>query len=196
MRGTPATDTYKLLLAHHAGWAGEVRVAFSWPDAYEKAKATAAILAKRVEMAGLEVREWRIEYWGVDALGGPTVPRKPDGRRCTSRPSACCGSRGAATTNAPRAWSGRELIPLTLSAPPAGLTGAGGGGRGGATELLGIWPTLIDKDARRRRSARHDRGGAVMAAPRRFASSAATAPATRATSPTSRSSPTTTRPTR
>ncbi|MGZ6980136.1 MAG: hypothetical protein ACXVJW_18645, partial [Acidimicrobiia bacterium] len=39
---------------------------------------------------------------------------------------------------------GRELVPLTLSAPPAGMTGAGGGGRG-ATELLGIWPTLIDK---------------------------------------------------
>ena len=69
VRGTPATDTYKLLLAYHAGWAGEVRVAFSWPDAYEKAKATAAILAKRVEMAGLEVAEWHIEYWGVDALG-------------------------------------------------------------------------------------------------------------------------------
>jgi hypothetical protein len=38
---------------------------------------------------------------------------------------------------------GRELVPLTLSAPPAGLTGAGRGGAG-ATELLSIWPTLID----------------------------------------------------
>ena len=39
---------------------------------------------------------------------------------------------------------GRELVPLTLSAPPAGLTGAGRGGAG-ATELLSIWPTLVDK---------------------------------------------------
>ena len=39
---------------------------------------------------------------------------------------------------------GRELVPLTLSAPPAGMTGAGRGGAG-TTELLGIWPTLVDK---------------------------------------------------
>ena len=80
VRGRPATATYKTLLAHHAGWAGEARVAFSWPDAYEKAKVTAAIFKRRVEMAGLHVREWCFEYWGVDALGGPTAPR----------PSAAC----------------------------------------------------------------------------------------------------------
>jgi hypothetical protein len=140
VRGTPATGTYKLLLAHHAGWAGEARVAFSWPDAYEKAKATAAILAKRVEMAGHDVAEWHIEYWGIDALGGPTVPRD----------NACeapeCVLRMAWRCDDPRTAGlvGRELVPLTLSAPPAGLTGAGGRG-GGPTELLGIWPTLIDK---------------------------------------------------
>ena len=100
VRGTPATDTYKLLLAHHAGWAGESRVAFSWPDAYEKAKATAAIFVKRVEMAELDVAEWCIEYWGVDALGGPTVPARST-TTDANHPSACCGSRGGAPINAP-----------------------------------------------------------------------------------------------
>jgi hypothetical protein len=42
---------------------------------------------------------------------------------------------------------GRELVPLTLSAPPAGMTGMGRGGGSGATELLGIWPTLVQKQA-------------------------------------------------
>jgi hypothetical protein len=146
VRGTPATDTYKLLLAFHAGWAGEIRVAFSWPDAYEKAKATAAILAKRVAMAGLEVAEWHIEYWGVDALGGPTVPHAPGGGPVGEPPE--CVLRVAWRCDDPRTAGlvGRELVPLTLSAPPAGLTGAGGGGGGrGGTELLGIWPTLVDK---------------------------------------------------
>jgi hypothetical protein len=144
VRGTPATETYKLLLAHHAGWSGEARVAFSWPDAYEKAKATAAIFVKRVEMAALDVAEWRFEYWGVDALGGPTVPRTASGAptseppECVLRVAWCCDDQRTA------GLVGRELVPLTLSAPPAGLTGAGRGA-GSATELLAIWPTLVEK---------------------------------------------------
>lgn len=143
VRGRPATATYKTLLAHHAGWAGEARVAFSWPDAYEKAKVTAAIFKRRVEMAGLHVREWCFEYWGVDALGGPTAPR----------PSAACeppecGLRVAWRCDDPKVAGlvGRELVPLTLSGPAAGLSGMGRGmGGGPASELIGIWPTLVDK---------------------------------------------------
>lgn len=143
VRGAPATGTYKVLLAYHAGWSGETRVAFSWPDAYEKAKVTAAILVKRVEMAGLAVDEWCVEYWGVDALGGPTVPRPATGcepPECVLRVAWRCGDQRTA------ALVGRELVPLTLSAPPAGMTGAGRGAGTGATELLGIWPTLVRKD--------------------------------------------------
>jgi hypothetical protein len=142
VQGKPATDTYKALLAYHAGFAGETRVAFSWPDAPEKAKATAAILAKRVEMAGIEVREWCFEYWGVDALGGPTVPPLPAGvepPECVLRAAWRCDDERAARA------VGRELVPLALSSPPAGLTGMGRGMAGGTTELLGIWPTLVDK---------------------------------------------------
>ena len=140
VRGTPATNTYKLLLASHAGWAGEARVAFSWPDAYEKAKATAAILVKRVEMAGHEVDEWCVEYWGVDALGGPTVPAATnEPPECVLRVAWRCSEQRTA------GLVGRELVPLTLSAPPAGMTGSGRGGGASATELLEIWPTLVDK---------------------------------------------------
>jgi hypothetical protein len=139
VRGAPATETYKVLLSSHAGWSGEIRVAFSWPDAYEKAKATAAILRRRVEMADLVVDEWLVEYWGVDALGGPTVPpTEHEPPECVLRVAWRCSDQRTA------GLVGRELVPLTLSAPPAGLTGAGRGS-GSATELLSIWPTLVDK---------------------------------------------------
>jgi hypothetical protein len=142
VRGKPATETYKALVAYHAGWSGETRVAFSWPDAREKARVTAAILAKRAEMAGLEVREWHFEEWGVNALGGPTVPPLPQGvepPECVMRAAWRCDDQRTA------AAVGRELVPLTLSSPPAGLTGMGRGMAGGVSELLGIWPTLVDK---------------------------------------------------
>ena len=146
VRGTPATDTYKLLLAYHAGWAGEV--------------ARRVLVARRVREGEGDRRDprearrdgrARRSRSGTSSTGASTrsadrpCRAPPTARRCTSRPSACCASRGAATTSARAGLVGRELVPLTLSAPPAGLTGAGGGGRGGATELLGIWPTLIDK---------------------------------------------------
>jgi hypothetical protein len=140
VRGEPATATYKTLVTYHAGWSGEMRVAFSWPDAEEKAKATAAIFAKRVEMAGLAVREWNVELWGVNALGGPTVPATDaEAAECVLRVAWRCDDARTA------GYVGRELVPLTLSAPPAGLTGAGRGGAG-ASELLGLWPTLVDKE--------------------------------------------------
>lgn len=140
VRGRPATDTYKALLAHHAGWAGEAKVAFSWPDARGKAEVAAAIFVKRVELAGHEVREWCFERWGVDALGGPTVPTTDvEPPEVVMRVAWRCDDERTAAAVA------REMTPLTLSAPPAGLTGMGRGGISRASELLTIWPTLVDK---------------------------------------------------
>jgi hypothetical protein len=139
VRGTPATDTYKTLLAHHVGWAGEARVAFSWPEAREKATAAAAIFAQRVATSGFSVDEWCVELWGVDALGGPTVPATDaEPAEVVARVAWRCADQLTA------GLVGREMVPLTLGAPPAGMTGMG---RGAArpTELLGIWPTLVEK---------------------------------------------------
>ena len=137
--GQPATPTYKALLCHHAGWASEARVAFSWPDAAEKALATAAIFSERVRAAGLAVDEWRFERFGVDALGGPTVPPiEAEPPEVLLRAAwRCADPRTAALV-------GRELVPLTLSGPAAGMTGVGRGG-GAPSELLGLWPTLVEK---------------------------------------------------
>jgi len=139
VRGHPATETYKALLCHSAGWSGEARVAYSWPEAAEKATAAAAIFAKRVEQAGLQVDEWCVELWGVDALGGPTVPpADAEPPECVARVAWRCADPMTA------GLVGRELVPLTLSAPPAGMTGMGRGA-GRPTELLALWPTLVEK---------------------------------------------------
>jgi hypothetical protein len=91
-------------------------------------------------MAGIAVDEWCFEYWGVDALGGPTVPpTDAEPPEVVLRAAWRCDDEGTAGR------VGRELVPLTLSGPPPGFSGMGRGG-GRPTELLGIWPTLVDKD--------------------------------------------------
>lgn len=145
VRGAPATATYKALVAYHAGWSGEARAAFAWPDAYEKAKASAAILRRRVEMAGLKIDEWHVEYWGVNALGGDTVP-VPAPAAPAEEPPECVMRVAWRCADAETAGRvGRELVPMSLSAPPPGFTGMGRSGGGRPTELLGIWPTLVDR---------------------------------------------------
>jgi hypothetical protein len=144
VRGRPATDTYKALLAHHVGWAGEARVAFSWPEAREKARAAAAIFVRRVEAAGLEVDEWCIEEWGVNALGGATVPLLDSESSGGEPPEVVVRVAWRCADATTAGLVAREMVPLTLSAPPAGMTGIGRGA-GRPTELLGLWPTLVEK---------------------------------------------------
>jgi hypothetical protein len=140
VRGRPATATYKALLAHHLGWAGEARVAFGWPDAHEKAKVTAALFRKRVEAAGMPVDEWLFEYWGVDALGGDTVPSSGE-----EPPEVALRAAWRCADQAVAAKVGRKMVPLALSGPAAGLTGQGRALGGSPTELLGLWPALVEK---------------------------------------------------
>jgi len=72
-------------------------------------------------------------------LGGPTVPATDaEPAEVVARVAWRCADQLTA------GLVGREMVPLTLGAPPAGMTGMG---RGAArpTELLGIWPTLVEK---------------------------------------------------
>src|SRR5882672_9465959 len=61
-----------------AGWAGEARLAYPWPDAEAKARAALSFIRTRAEAAGLPIEEWHEEYFGVNAYGGPTVPLSDD----------------------------------------------------------------------------------------------------------------------
>jgi hypothetical protein len=40
---------------------------------------------------------------------------------------------------------GREMVPLALSAPPWGLTGTGRAMGGSPSQLIGLWPALVDR---------------------------------------------------
>jgi hypothetical protein len=140
-RGLPAPPTYKGLVCTPAGYAGELRMSYSWPDAEAKARAAIHYVRERAERSGVPVEEWCEEYFGVNAYGGPTVdvpndwqPPEVIGRlawRCADRESAGAVGRG-------------DVGVLGLSGPPM-VSGAGRTRDGGPTQLLAVTPFAVDR---------------------------------------------------
>jgi hypothetical protein len=139
-RGAPAPDTYKGLVCTPAGWAGEARLAYSWPDAEAKARAALRFVRERAVANGVPVEEWHEEYFGVNAYGGPTVGEHPG-----CEPPEVVGRlawRAADAESAGRV--AREIGVLGLSGPPT-ISGIGRGGGGRPTQLLSVEPFLVDR---------------------------------------------------
>ena len=154
--GGPPPDTYKGLVCTPAGWAGEARFAYPWPDAEAKARAAVAFVRQRAEAAGLPVREWCEEYFGAGAFGGPTVPDAP---RRDGGPGGGGDSAGRHDGDPPEvigrlAWrcDDREAAAsvaqgsgvLGLSGPPT--ISSDGRARGGRpTQLLAVDACAVDR---------------------------------------------------
>jgi hypothetical protein len=139
-RGAPPPATYKGLVCRPAGWAGEVRLAYSWPDAEAKARAALAFVRGRAETNGVAVDEWCAEYFGVDAFGGPTVepaaaPNPPEviGRLAWRAADAATAQRVSA-----------EVGVLGLSGPPT-IAGTGRARDGRPTQLLAVDAIELDR---------------------------------------------------
>ena len=140
-RGAPPPPTYKGLVCTAAGWSGEARLVYSWPDAEAKARAAVAFIRGRAEQAGVPIEEWCEEYFGAGAFGGPTVPHPDDyeppeviGRlawRAADRDSAAAVSR--------------DVGVLGLSGPPT-ISGTGRARDGGPTQLLAVDAFAVDRD--------------------------------------------------
>ncbi len=139
--GGPAPPTYKGLVCTPAGWAGEARVAYSWPDAEAKARAALAFVRGRADTRGLPIEEWHEEYFGVNAYGGPTVVVPND-----REPPEVIGRLAwrAADPDTAAAVS-REIGVLGLSGPPT-ISGTGRGRDGRPTQLLAVAPFAVPRD--------------------------------------------------
>jgi hypothetical protein len=143
-RGAPAPETYKGLVCTPAGWSGEVRLCYSWPDAEAKARAGLRFVRERAEAAGEPVEEWWEEYFGVNAYGGPTVDVATADAAGWEPPEVI--GRLAWRTGDPECAVrvGREVGVLGLSGPPT-ISGLGRGRDARPTQLLAVDPFFVDK---------------------------------------------------
>jgi len=137
--GGPPPATYKGLVCTPAGYSGETKVAYPWPDAEAKARAAVRYLRHRAEQLGVPVLEWHEEYFGVDAFGGPTVPEAADEPpEVLARLVWRCESAGDAGTLL------REIGMLGLGGPPM-VSPFGRGRDGRPTQLLALDALAVDR---------------------------------------------------
>lgn len=138
IRGRPRTDMLKVSIAYFYGYKAVGTLVYSWPEAYDKAKAADRILRARLKDLGLKFEQILTEYVGVDATHGALAgPPSPDIPEVQLR----IGVRARA--KAPVERFTREIAPLVLTGPPS-VTGFAGG-RPEVQEVVAYWPALIDR---------------------------------------------------
>lgn len=138
IRGNPKTDFYKVSIAYSSGWKAVGTLVYSYPDAYEKAKAADGILRERLKRLGLEFEVILSEYVGVNATHGH-LAGEPS--RDVPEVQLRFGVRGPNRSHVERFT--KELAPLILTGPPA-VTGFAGG-RPKVEEIMAYFPALIPK---------------------------------------------------
>ncbi|MCO6511484.1 MAG: DUF1446 domain-containing protein [Aridibacter famidurans] len=139
IKGNPNTEFYKVSIAYSAGWKSVGTLVYSYPDAYEKAKAADRILRARLQKLGLEFDTVLTEFVGVNATHGHLA-----GEPSKDIPEVQMriGVRGDDREAVSRFT--KEIAPLILTGPPA-VTGFAGG-RPKVEEIMAYFPALIPKD--------------------------------------------------
>ncbi|MBP1656820.1 MAG: hypothetical protein H6Q31_1421 [Bacteroidetes bacterium] len=137
IKGSPATEFYKVSMAYHDGYTAVGTLTYAWPDAVTKARAADRILRIRLADLGLSYEEIRTELLGLDSCFGPRSVEIADPNEVVLR----IGVRGQNRDAVER--FGREIAPLVLTGPPS-VTGFAGG-RPKPSEVVAYWPALIRK---------------------------------------------------
>ncbi len=139
VKGGPATDTFKVSISYHDGYKATGQLTVSGPDAVAKAQLCADIVFDRLALDGVtfEDSQKMVEFVGAGVCHAGMVPAI-DPPEVVLR----LGVRDHDKVKVNR--FGMEIVPLVTSGPP-GVTGFAGG-RPKATDVVGYWPALLDKD--------------------------------------------------
>lgn len=137
--GHPRPERLKVVAGFHDGYKAEVTWGFSWPDAMAKAQAAVEIVKTQLAERRVPHEELFVEYPGLNSAHGPLapMPAAPDELNEV-------WVRMAMRTRDKAAADGfGRLFPWMGLSGPAYTCGFHGLHNTG--ELLGIWPTLIER---------------------------------------------------
>ena len=142
VRGKEKPEMLKVSMGYHAGYKVAGMLSFAWPDAYEKAQYAADIIMKKMKKKGLKAEEVRIDYIGVNALHLAVAETDPDKLKDLNEVVMRIAVRTLTKEEAYKLVP--EIAPLQLNGPPGASFF---GGRARVQEVIGLWPTLIPRDA-------------------------------------------------
>ncbi len=141
VRGKEKPEMLKVSMGYHAGYKVAGMLSFAWPDAYEKAQYAADIIMKKMRRKGLKA-EVRIDYIGVNALHLAVAETDSDKLKDLNEVVMRIAVRTLTKEEAYKLVP--EIAPLQLNGPPGASFF---GGRAKVQEVIGLWPTLIPRDA-------------------------------------------------
>jgi hypothetical protein len=141
IQGRPATPFYKVSISYTNGYKASGNLLYSWPDAFDKAKAADRVLRERLDRLGLRFDKVHSEFVGSGACHGGKLAGTPDPN--LAEVVLRVGVRGKDKAAVERFT--KELAPLALNGPPT-VTGLGSG-RPKVEEIVAYWPALIPKTA-------------------------------------------------
>jgi hypothetical protein len=142
-RGHARPAQLKLVGGFRDGYKAEVTWGFSWPDAWDKAQAAVAMVKAQLADKRMAHDELVVEFPGLNSAHGPLAPM-PTPEALAELNEVWVRMVSARRT---RRWPiafGRLFPWMALSGP---AYTCGFHGLNNSSELLGIWPALMDRQA-------------------------------------------------
>ncbi|MEE3623955.1 acyclic terpene utilization AtuA family protein [Nitrospirillum sp. BR 11752] len=135
-QGDARPDSLKVSLGYSDGYIGEGQISYAGPGALARARLARDIVAERLRIIGLPLREVRLDLIGVDAIHGPelsaTAPEPYEVRLRVA---------GRTHTLKEAERIGNEVEGLYTNGPAGG-----GGATKTAKEVIAVQSTLIPRD--------------------------------------------------
>jgi Acyclic terpene utilisation family protein AtuA len=140
-QGSAPPQQLKVVAGFRDGFKADVTWGFSWPDAWDKAQAAEAIIRTQLQERKIPFDELFVEYPGLNSAHGALAPLPPPTE--LNELNEVWVRMVLRTPSKPAADGFGRLFPWIALSGPAYTCGFQG--MNSSSELLGIWPTLIDR---------------------------------------------------
>lgn len=140
-QGSAPPQQLKVVAGFKEGFKADVTWGFSWPDAWDKVQAAEAIIRTQLQERRIPFDELFVEYPGLNSAHGALAPLPP-AAELNERNEIWVRMVLRTPSKAAADGFGRLFPWMALSGP---AYTCGFQGMNNSSELLGIWPTLIDR---------------------------------------------------